>query len=180
MPAVSHCLFQALRDNAGMPKYLKISRAFHLGKGISRAYSGGVVASDEAFFFVVGENALRAGFVHGGGAIGALVADLLERRLAPLDFGPHIVPTDLGELPESIAGHPDWPIRAKEGPLIVVPRRAVRSIRYSFWKWGIFLDTKTMEIRIEPPFFGRKRMFTFLAEAGWEIEGSPLRREGSS
>jgi hypothetical protein len=53
----------------------------------------------------------------------------------------------------------------------VVPRAAVRSVRYSFWKWALYLRTEMMDIRLEPPLFGRKKVFAFLRDAGWEIEG---------
>jgi hypothetical protein len=156
-----------------MQEYMKISRAFHLGTGISRAFSGAVVACARGFYLVVGENAMRSGFVHGGGPVGALVADFIERRLTPPEFAPGVVVMDLADLPPDVSGHPDWPVRADQGPVIVVPRAAVQSLRYSFWKWGIFVRTATLEIRFEPPLFGRKKMFAFLREAGWEGEYFP-------
>jgi hypothetical protein len=154
-----------------MPRYLKISRAFHLGEGVSRAYFGAVVASRAGFYLVVGPNAMRAGLEMRGGRLGSLVADFIERRLAPLDFAPGVAVTDLADLPTGVTGHPDWPVREQEGAVIVVPREAVRSVRYSFWKWGIYLCTETMDIRVEPPLFGRKKVFAFLRDKGWAIEG---------
>jgi hypothetical protein len=155
-----------------MTTYRKISRAFHLGTGPARAYSGAVVASAGALYLVVGENAMRAGLTMRGGRLGALVADFIERRLAPLRFAPGVEVTDLAALPPEVTAHPDWPVRQEEGPVVVVPRGAVSSARYDFWKWGIYFRTAAMEIRVEPPLFGRKKMFAFLREAGWEVENA--------
>jgi hypothetical protein len=156
-----------------MTRYLKISRAFHLGEGIGRAFSGPVVASAEAFYLVPQDNAMRSGFIHGGGPLGALVADFIERRRGPIDLGRDVVVTELPDLPLAVTGDPDWPIRADEGAVLVVPRPAVKSMRYSFWKWGIYVCTTALDIRIEPPFFGRKKVFAFLREAGWDVENMP-------
>jgi hypothetical protein len=148
-----------------MAKYLKISRAFHLGEAVTRAYFGDVVASRAGFYLVLGGGAF------GSTPLGALAADVIERWLGPLRLAPGVVVTDLARLPEAVTGHPDWPARQEEGPVVVVPREAVRSVHYSFWKWGIYLRTETMDIRLEPPWFGRKKVFAFLREAGWEVEG---------
>jgi hypothetical protein len=152
-----------------MPEYLKIGNAFHLGEGVARAFFGPVVASADAFYLVVQGSALRGGAV-GAGPFGASVADWIERRTFPLQPVPHVVEMDLAELRAAITGHPDWPIKAKEGPVIVVWRQAIKSIGYSFWKWRIYLLTVKLDIGIEPPLFGRKKVWRFLDEAGWEVE----------
>jgi hypothetical protein len=153
-------------DNGGMAKYLKISKAFHLGEAVTRACFGTVVASRAGFYLVVDGSAF------GATALGALTAVVIEQFLGPLQLAPGVVVTDLAELPVEVTGHPDWPVRQEEGPVTVLPRMAIRAVRYSFWKWGIYLCTETTDIRIEPPLFGRRKVFGFLREAGWEVEGS--------
>jgi hypothetical protein len=148
-----------------MAKYLKIGKAFHLGEAVTRACFGTVVASRAGFYLVV------SGGGFGATPLGALAAEVIEHFLKPIEFAPGVVVTDLAELSEDVTGHPDWPVLAEEGPVIVVPRKAIRAIRYSFWKWRIYLCTETMDIGIEPPLFGRKKVFAFLREAGWEVEG---------
>jgi hypothetical protein len=147
-----------------MTKYLKISGAFHLGEAVTRGCFGTVVASRAGFYLVVSGSAV------GSTVLGALAAEVIESFLGPLRLAPGVVVTDLAELSADVTGHPDWPVRQEEGPVIVVPRKAIRSVHYCFWKWGIYLRTATMDIRIEPPLFGRKKVFAFLREAGWEVE----------
>ncbi len=148
-----------------MARYLKIGSAFHLGESVTRGCNGAVVASREGFYLVV------SGSGFGATPLGALAAAVIEHFLKPIDFAPGVRVTDLAELPEEVTGDPDWPVRATEGPVIVVPRKAIRAIRYSFWKWRIYLCTETMDVGIEPPLFGRKKVFAFLRESGWEVEG---------
>jgi len=146
-------------------KYLKIGKAFHLGEAVTRAFFGAAVASHESFYLVV------SGSGFGVTPLGALAADVIEQFLKPIEFAPGVRVSDLARLLEEVTGDPDWPLRAHEGLVIVVPREAVRAVRYSFWKWRIYLCTETMDIGIEPPLFGRKQVFAFLRDRGWNVEG---------
>jgi hypothetical protein len=148
-----------------MATYLKIGKAFHLGEVVTRGCFGAAVASRAGFYLVV------SGGGFGATPLGALAAEVIEHFLTPIEFAPGVAVTDLAELPEDVTGHPDWPARAEQGSVIVVPRKAIRAIRYSFWKWRIYLCTETMDIGLEPPLFGRRKVFAFLREAGWEVEG---------
>ncbi len=155
-----------------MPEYMKISSSgIRIGEKASGLYSAVSIASAEAFFLLIGRNALRMGMEAGGGALGALLGMALDRlrKKQPLVEAGQIVETTFDDLPEEITDHPDWPVRRHDGPVIVIPRDAVLSVRYSFWQWGIFVQTQKVEFRIEPPFFGRKRVLNFLREAGWEL-----------
>jgi hypothetical protein len=156
-----------------MPKYMTISSSgIRIGKKVSGLYSAVSVASDEALFLVVGSNAARAGMEIGGGALGVLLGLALDRlgRKKPLvEAGSDVVETTLEDLPEEVTGHPDWPLRVRRGPVLIIPREAALSVRYSFWQWGIFVQTAEVEFRIEPPFFGRGKVLVFLREAGWGL-----------
>jgi hypothetical protein len=156
-----------------MPEYMKISSSgIRIGKKASGLYSAVSIASADAFFLVVGRNAFRMGMEAGGGALGALLGialDKLGKRKPLVEAGQRVVETTIEDLPEEITDHPDWPIAVKEGPVIVIPREAVVSVRYSFWQWGIFVQTEKVEFRIEPPFFGRKKVLNFLREVGWQL-----------
>lgn len=156
-----------------MTEYLLLSRAFRVGKGVSGNYAGLVVAGRDAFYFVVGPKATHMGMEAGGGVLGALVAAWLKRRsggtvVAGAPSG--VSQMDLSELPAEVTTLRDWPVRQKEGPVLVITREAISSIRYSFWQWGIFLEVETLEFRIEPPFFGREKKLRWLEEAGWPLE----------
>jgi hypothetical protein len=101
-----------------------------------------------------------------------LLGALLERRTKgqPLcGTDSRVIETDLADLPHEITSDPDWPVKQSQGPVLILPRKAIQSIRYSFWQWGIFLQTADLEFRIEPPFFGRTRVLNWLREVGWGI-----------
>ncbi|MFM8470644.1 MAG: hypothetical protein ACKODH_11875 [Limisphaerales bacterium] len=151
-----------------------VSRAFRIGPDARENRAGLVVASAEAFFLVVGPTATQMGMALSGGALGGVLAAYLAKNSAgkPLsDEVSGVIETDLAELPAAVTTHADWPVRQQSGPVIVIPREAIQCARYSFWKWGIFLPTANVEFRIEPPFFGRERLFQQLASLGWKIEG---------
>jgi hypothetical protein len=155
-----------------MPKYMTISTSgIRIGTRVSGLYSAVTVASAEAIFLVVGRNAARMGMEFGGGALGALLGMALDKfgKKKPLVEASGVVVTTLEDLPEEITGDPGWPIRQDRGPVIVIPREAALSVRYSFWQWGIFVQTEEIEFRIEPPFFGRRQVLDFLRETGWGL-----------
>ena len=155
-----------------MPEFMLLSRAFRIGKHISGSYSAQVVASSAALYLVVGQNAIKMGLAAVGGAVGGLIAGLMERnRSQPALAGaaPRVLETDLRELPAEVTAHPDWPVKATTGRVLVISRADIESIRYSFWDWGIFVVVDGLEFRIEPPMFGRKRKLAWLREAGWAV-----------
>lgn len=155
-----------------MPEFLQVSKAFRIGTKASGLHSGVVVASADAFYLVVGMKATHAGLAGAGGAVGGLIAGILARQAAGksiCDASTGVVETDLSELPREVTFHADWPVKQRSGKVLVIPREAISSVRYSFWKWGIFLQTDGLEFRIEPPFFGRERTLQSLEEMGWKI-----------
>ena len=155
-----------------MPQFMLLSRAFRIGKHISGSHSALVVASSAALHLVVGQNAMKMGMAAVGGAVGGLIAGVLERSRSPQTLAgaaPRVIETDLRELPAEVTAHPDWPIKATAGRVLVILREDIESIRYSFWEWGIFVVVDGLEFRIEPPMFGRKKKLAWLREAGWAV-----------
>ena len=157
------------------PEFLLVSsKGFRIGrKAVSGLYAGLVVASADAFFLVVGQKATHMGMAAGGGVVGELVATVLARRAAGealCEPATGVIETDLAALPAEVTAHRDWPVKQTSGPVLVIPRAAIQSVRYSFWQWGVFLQTEGLEFRIEPPFFGRERLWQTLGEMGWAIE----------
>ena len=102
---------------------------------------------------------------NGGRLLGGLIAGLVTGRArdSPL-LGPdaNVEETDLAELPEEVTDHPDWPLRDREGQMLVSgggdPVRPLFVLEV-----GIFLQW-TGRIRVEPPFFGRKKVLAFLRD----------------
>jgi hypothetical protein len=150
-----------------MPRYMQISSSgIRIGKKTSGLYSAVTVASADAFFLVIGKSAFRSTPM--GGLLGAVI-DHFAGKKPLVETDSEVIETDLAELPQEITADADWPIKQPAGPVIVIPRKGVESVRYSFWQWGIFVQTKNIEFRIEPPFFGRKRVLKYLREVGWEL-----------
>jgi hypothetical protein len=75
--------------------------------------------------------------------------------------------TDLSKLPPEITQHPEWPLKWKKGRVIVVPREAVDSVRYSFWT-TFDLQTEQQVFRVGLRLLRRRRVLEFLRESGWE------------
>lgn len=153
-----------------MPMYLKIGSAFHLGKGLFKGFMGSVIASQDAFYLIANRSAAQTAWSASGGALGGMIGGMIQGRAKQkplLKPSKHIRELDITELPEEIVSHPDWTVKSKSGRVIIVTRKAIRSVHYSYWRWGIFLDTPVVQIPIEPPFFGRQKVLDFLEQADW-------------
>lgn len=147
-----------------MPVYLHVANKVLIGKGLkAKQFLGAIVASRQAFFMHLasGELGLYGGLV--GGIVGAIAGALLESAAKTQR---QIMEIDLSDLPAEISGHPDWPIKRKKGRLVVVPRSAVISVRYSFWT-TFDLQTDAQVFRVELRFLARRRILGFLRDAGW-------------
>lgn len=157
-----------------VPEFIRMSSAFRIGKANSANFSGMAIASRDAFYLVVGQNAVRMGLELGGGLIGAALGAALERLgvgKADLSEVVGLVETNVADLPAAVVQNPDWPLKSSEpSPVLIIPRRSVRGLRYSFWMWGLFIDVDKIEFRIEPPFFGRQKLLDTLREMGWTFE----------
>lgn len=156
-----------------MPKYMKISSSgIRICTKVSGLHSAISIASADAFFLVVGKSALRTGMELSGGLLGSLLGNALDRfskKKCLIDPGAAVVEMKVEDLPEEVLGHPDWPAGVQQGTVIVIPREAIISVHYSFWRWGIFVQTDKVEFRIVPPLFGRKKVLQFLRDTGWEL-----------
>jgi hypothetical protein len=168
-----------------------------------KAYPGMAVGSRDTLYFVVDVKSVFANTpALGGAAGGAAAAGLAGGALAgPLGGliggmvggilgelfdagGPQTVlrvpvagvrECPLADLPREVADHPDWPVPWEEGPVLVVPRRAVLKVRTSFWVGGIDIHLDAVIVRIFTPVFRRKQMASHLAELGWTVEGGTNR-----
>ncbi len=144
-----------------------------------KPYPGLVVASKKALYFVVDGQLLpgTAGGVLGQfGAVGGLVAGVLKGKkkfkgsLLP-EPDPLVEEMDLGDLPEEVATHPDWPVDCKDGWVLVVPRAAVQALRTSCLLGGIRVELRDVFILVFTPAFRRKELAAVLVDMGWDVEG---------
>jgi hypothetical protein len=164
-----------------------------------KAYPGMAVASRDTLFFAVdwqsvfantpalggaAGGAAGAGLAGGAlaGPIGALIGGMVGGILGELFNGgePKAVlrvpvagvrECPIGELPQEVTEHADWPVPWDSGPVLVAPREAVQKVRTSFLVGGIDVHLDKVIVRIFTPMFRRKRMARFLAELGWDVEG---------
>jgi hypothetical protein len=151
-----------------VPRFLNIcahQRGFNIRKKDARlsqsAFPGMVVASAEALYFVPDLEIMPRS------ALGGLFGRLLQApRLGDLGGA-----MDLTEVPAEITEHPDWPVTWNKGPLFVLPREAVESLRTSFLLGGIEMMLPDVRILVFTPIFRRKQMAAYLAALGWEVAG---------
>jgi hypothetical protein len=156
-----------------LPRFLNICsslQGFNIRKKKDRirqkAIAGQVVASADAFYFM--PNPAAPG---GADLFRAFRNDPEGRVFGTAD--PLVEEVDLDELPDEVTGDPDWPVPWPAGPVLVVPRRAVRSLSTSVMRGGIELELRDVRILIFTPLFRRRKMAAYLTAAGWEVEGAP-------
>jgi hypothetical protein len=166
------------------PAFLNIcawSRGFNIFKktawGKAHAYTGMVVASPDAFYIVIDPKTLTGVGAAIGGALGGAIEGLLankkthgKKKYMPQDV-PFVEEMDLSDLPTEVTEHPEWPVTWEEGPVIVVPRKAVQSLRTAWWMGGIKAAMEGVAIQTATPIFQRKKMAAYLVDMGWEVAG---------
>jgi hypothetical protein len=130
-----------------------------------RPFSGMVVASADAFYFALDPNTSRQASLFSGSN-----TDTESGLFGTTD--PDVRDVDLSELPTEITGDHDWPLTWKQGPVLIVPRRAVRALRTSRMLGGIELELLDVRILVYSPVFRRLKMAAYLTAVGWEVEGA--------
>lgn len=145
-----------------MPRFVTLGREFRFN---GNDYRGHVVASAEAFYFVIDPH----GMTYGGGLLGAAFAAVKEHFNA---LGADTSYTrDLSQLPAAISGDPDWPVRQKQGTMLVVPREAVFKIRFP-WLWldnRVCISADRMEVSAVFNILRRGKIRRLLADVGWTM-----------
>jgi len=146
-----------------MQQYQIIGTSFMTGRGGSTKMNfGPVVASRDAFYLVVNISHNQAMF----GLLGGIV-DRLEG--SPQDLQ-SVTVTTVGELPEEVTAHPDWPrkIVAKRN-VIIVPRSMIREIRRPGLGGQLVLETDAERFSIGLKLFGKRKALSWLREdMGWD------------
>jgi hypothetical protein len=146
------------------PRFLNIcasQRGFNIRKKDARltqsAFPGMVVASAEAIYFVPDLQSMPRP------PIGGLFGKLLQSPKLG-DLGGEM---DLAEVPAGITEHSDWPVTWDEGPVFVLPRDAVVSLRTSFMLGGIEIEFAGVRVLSSRRFFAANRWrLTWLRSAG--------------
>jgi hypothetical protein len=171
------------------PRFLNICsklRGFNIRSKASnlrqKPYPGMVVVSQKCFYFAVDMEAVRRSrkmTYHQllgpllGEVVGGKVHSKKKKRTLSLlsQPDPEAEQVELADLPAEVREDPDWPVPWEEGPVLVVPRRAVLSVRTSFMLGGIEVELTDVRILAFTPIFQRKRLAESVEEYGWEVEG---------
>jgi hypothetical protein len=142
-----------------LPRFLNIcasARGFNVRSRNARlrqtAVAGMVVASRDAFYFVPDP------------------CVTIEGLFGPSD--PFVEELDLEDLPAEVTADHDWPVTWAEGPVIVVPRQAIQSLRTSLMRGGIELVLLEVRILVFTPLFRRQQIAAYLSALGWDVAGA--------
>jgi hypothetical protein len=158
-----------------MPNYIKIGRDIIVGKGFkAKHWAGPVVFGSDAIYIC--PNASRAAVVAGldsgavglglFGAVGGAIAGLAKKGSdAPATWKNYIV--DLPDLPAETLSDPDWPIRRKKRPVIVLRRDQIEKIERAGSKLLVSTSGETFKLGLK--FFGRAKIITSLRGLGWSL-----------
>ncbi len=116
-------LGSADEDQGQLPKFMLVGEEMLLGHGWPVAYHGPIVASPEAFYLVLQGTQAFSGLA---GAVATLVGNAISQP-------PGERTLDLSQPPPEIVTHQDWPVKQRQGPVLVVSKSAARATTYSFW-----------------------------------------------
>ncbi len=145
-----------------MPRFVTLGREFRFN---GNDYRGHVVASPDAFYFVIDPQAMP----HAGGLFGAAFAAVRDHFNSK---GAETCYTrQLSELPAEITSDPDWPVCQTQGAVLVVPREAVSNVRFP-WLWldnRVCISAAEMELSTVFNIFRRGNVRRSLAGIGWAL-----------
>lgn len=169
-----------MQDTPAFRNICASTRGFNIrgkAKWGGKPYPGIVVASADFLYFAVNESLIVNAVAAVGGAVGGLIGGLVRSNRPGADPS-RILPQpiesveakNLTELPRAVLQHRDWPVNWKSGPVIVVPKRSVKSLRTTFWLGGIEIQLDGASIRVFTPIFQRRQMAEYLKALGWDVQ----------
>ncbi len=129
-------------------------------------FKGPVIASADAFYFII----TKHGLAEGAGLLGSCLVALNKRTGA--SAAETCYTKDLSELPSEILHDPAWRVRQESGTVLVLPHHAVRSVKIPwFWLYNrVYVSTQDLEIGTVYNLFRRRKIKGFLEMAGWKVE----------
>ena len=158
-----------------MGNYIKIGRDIIVGKGWSaKHWSGPVVFGRDAIYICpnVSQAALIQGWDSGAaaagtlGAIGGALAGAIRKQgNAQPGWTSQVV--GLLELPPEVINSPDWPVRKRKRPVIVLRREMVEKIERQGGKFLVSSCGETFKLGMK--LFGRSKGAATVRDLGWPI-----------
>ncbi len=145
-----------------MARYARIANKFSTGKWFNYCI-GPVVASQDAFFLfpIVSELGIYRGMALSG--LGAIFE--IENSMKGMA---RLGELDIANLPSAIVDDPEWPIKSREGRVIVIPRGAISRIHYPWWS-VLRIETNEARFNIAPARIFRRRVLRVLDALNWHI-----------
>lgn len=148
-----------------MAKHEVIGKAFRTNL-FGTLSPGTAVASPEGFFLVTAPGVAGVAEMSraGAGLFGRPFAwiqrffegDRFERE------------RDLGDLPDSILGDPDWPVRQNSGSVVPLPKNEVIALRLS-WTGYLRIKVPRATYRVAVGNFNLRKVRGILSGMGWEL-----------
>lgn len=158
-----------------MPSYIKIGRDIIVGKGLSaKHWSGPIVFGRDAIYICpnASQTAVMQGLDSGAvagvmlGAIGGALAGVARKQSdGQPSWKTQIV--DLPDLPPDVTNSPDWPVRKRNRPVIILKRELIEKIERD---GGKFLVSSCGDIfKLGMKLFGRRKVVGTVRDLGWQI-----------
>lgn len=143
-----------------MPRFLILGHEFRFNRN---DFKGPVIASADAFYFVIN----KYGLADGTGILGGLLTCLNEHLGKKTSANDYM--RDLAELPPEITQDPDWPIDQPFGPVLIIPRSVIVAVTVPrFWLNNrVYVCADGLEVSVVYNLFRRGKIRRFLAEIGW-------------
>lgn len=141
-----------------LPKFTLAGEDMLIGHGWPVAYHGAIVASPDAFYRVLQATQAFSGVA---GIVATLVGNAISQPLGERAL-------DLSQLPPEIVDHQDWPVKQRQGPVLVVSKSAVRSATYSFWT-TFTLTTDKNRYGLQFYYLKRRKILRYLKSIGWSF-----------
>ncbi len=159
-----------------MPNYIKIGRDIIVGKGFkARHWSGPVVFGRDGVYICPNASrwAVESGFDSGAaaigmvfGAVGGAIAGIASKgTTVQTSWKERIV--DLPKLPAEILSSPDWPVRKKNSPVILLPRDQIEKVERVGGRLQILACGETFKLGLR--FFGRGKVIAAVRDLGWSV-----------
>ena len=141
-----------------LPKFMLVGEEMLIGQGWPVAYHGPIVASSDAFYLVLQSTQAFSGIA---GTLATLVGNAISQPLGERAL-------DLSQLPPEIVDHQDWPVKQRQGPVLVVSKSAVRATTYSFWT-TFTLTTEQNRYGLQFYYLKRRKILQYLKSIGWSF-----------
>jgi hypothetical protein len=144
-----------------MPRFRIIANSFTIGN--LQEFRGPVIASPDAIILVMDYSPLdnvRVTCLQFGIPILGTVVRLLNKVRRPTQI-------DYADLPAEITSHPDWPIKRKHVPVILIPASCVDRLEIAYFGAPLEIRCDSIVYRASVGLLRNASVIRFLRSTGW-------------